>query len=93
VDEQSALKAAVAGGHARLVEILLQEGADPNSVGHEKRAALTIAVELGNVQITKLLLDKGAGINVLTSATDWNENGLLLHNRRSGKIRDGGASH
>ena len=40
-DDQIALKAAVAGGHARLVEILLQEGTNPNGVGHEKRAVLT----------------------------------------------------
>ena len=62
--EQSALKVAVSGGHARQVEILLEEGADPNGRGYRQHPALMLAVTLQNVQIAKLLLDKGTKIDV-----------------------------
>jgi ankyrin repeat protein len=50
-------------GDARIVEMLLQKGADVNAFhSSEKKTILTIAAENGNTEIVKLLLENGADV-------------------------------
>jgi ankyrin repeat protein len=62
-EERTALGVAAAFGHAGLVSMLLEHGADPNALalGSCGRPLLS-AAKLGNLSIAELLLSKGTGI-------------------------------
>lgn len=58
------LHMAVALGHAEMVKILLDAGADPNAKGGTaEHSPLHAAVQNGNVEIVALLLNAGADPN------------------------------
>lgn len=57
----NALQAAAFGGHAMMVLLVLEHGADINSQGHYG-TALRAAALRGHDTIIKLLLDRGANI-------------------------------
>ena len=52
----TALIAATVNGHAEIVRLFLELGADPNSVNHYGRAALMMGVSGNYLEITKDLL-------------------------------------
>lgn len=60
VDSMTALGAATQRGHLRIVQTLLQAGADTNAQDH---SSLVEAVQRGNIEILKCLLDAGADVN------------------------------
>ncbi|KAL5332362.1 ankyrin repeat-containing domain protein [Aspergillus crustosus] len=64
-DQLSPLDAAAAGGHVKLVEILLRNGADANKGGGAHGTPLRIATSEGHKDIINLLLDHGADVNAV----------------------------
>lgn len=62
-----ALTAAAILGHAEVVRILLDAGADPNAKDGNGRTALFPAVTTNYTEIVRLLLDKGADPNIRDS--------------------------
>ncbi|KAI9748141.1 MAG: hypothetical protein M4579_007306, partial [Chaenotheca gracillima] len=63
-----ALLLASTGGHEQIVRLLLELGADANSVdSHSDQTALQVASQWGHVQIVRLLLHHGADANAQTS--------------------------
>jgi ankyrin repeat protein len=62
--QSTALLEAVAGRHAHVVQILLENGALPDAVDARSRRPLALATNgRSNVAIIKLLLDHGARVN------------------------------
>ncbi|THY37309.1 hypothetical protein D6C98_10763, partial [Aureobasidium pullulans] len=59
----NALQAASAGGHDKIVQLLLDKGADVNAQGGYNGNALYAALAGGHDKIVQLLLDKGADVN------------------------------
>ena len=57
------LHAASLGGHEKIVQILLDKGADVNAQGGEYGNALQAASYEGRNQVVQMLLDKGADVN------------------------------
>ncbi|KAL8701797.1 MAG: hypothetical protein Q9201_004711 [Fulgogasparrea decipioides] len=57
------LHAASAGGHNKIVEMLLDKGADINAQGGEYGNALQAAITEGHDKVVQILLDKGADVN------------------------------
>ena len=53
-------------GHKKLVQFLLNRGADPNAVDYGDITPLHIAAEVGHFEITKILLKHGAKVNAET---------------------------
>ena len=53
---------AALGDHTsvEVMNILLTNGADPNSVDNEGGPVLNTAIESGNIEVVKLLIDRGA---------------------------------
>ncbi|HUT61814.1 MAG TPA: ankyrin repeat domain-containing protein [Phycisphaerae bacterium] len=85
--ERSALHFAVQGGHAALVELLLNHGADIEAKQEFSSDAdgvtpLLLAAGKGNVEIVKLLLSKGADLK----ATDNNGLTALSYAARKGNV-------
>ncbi|KAM7386074.1 hypothetical protein PAMA_008950 [Pampus argenteus] len=60
---QQALIAAASMGHAEVVELLLNHGADVNVVDQQGRTALMTAASEGHMTTTQLLLDHGASLD------------------------------
>lgn len=60
---QTALSAALAGGHFRLAELLLKYGADIDAPDKDGKTALLVAVAKGHSRLVKMLLDRGADIH------------------------------
>ena len=60
----NALQAASWRGHDKIVELLLEQGADVNAQGGYFGNALQAASWLGHKEIVQMLLDKGADINI-----------------------------
>ncbi|KAK1716964.1 ankyrin repeat-containing domain protein, partial [Colletotrichum lupini] len=63
VDFRSALQRAAAEGHEEIVQLLLNNGATPNSSDETHMPALYAASLLGSEEIVQLLLDAGADIH------------------------------
>ena len=64
----TALIWATYGGHRRIVELLLQKGANPNAANIEGRTSLFFAANKGNERIVKILLEVGADPSVQDKA-------------------------
>ena len=61
---ETALDFAVQNSHAKVVEALLRNGADINSIGKNGTTALIFAADKGDIEIVKILLKYGAETNV-----------------------------
>ena len=64
-DYGNTLHAASAGGHTRIVQILLEKGAEMNTENGEYGTALEAASAEGHIEIVQILLEKGAEVNVV----------------------------
>jgi hypothetical protein len=51
------------------VKVLLDRGADVNSIADEGITALWVASYHGHVEVVKLLLDRGANVNAIAAGT------------------------
>nr|BAE01031.1 unnamed protein product [Macaca fascicularis] len=67
-----ALHLAASQGHWKIVQILLEAGADPNATTLEETTPLFLAVENGQIDVLKLLLQHGANVNGSHSMCGWN---------------------
>ena len=59
----NALQAASGSGHKKIVQMLLDRGADVNSQGGHYDNALLVASTRGHEKIVQILLDRGADVN------------------------------
>lgn len=64
LDLRTALSTASAAGHAEVVKLLVQKGAEINAASDTSRSALLAAVANGNVAVASLLLRLGADVNL-----------------------------
>ncbi|XP_008978918.3 ankyrin repeat and SOCS box protein 3 isoform X1 [Callithrix jacchus] len=67
-----ALHLAASQGHWKIVQILLEAGADPNATTLEETTPLFLAVENGQIDVLRLLLRHGANVNGSHSMCGWN---------------------
>ncbi|XP_023388639.1 ankyrin repeat and SOCS box protein 3 isoform X2 [Pteropus medius] len=67
-----ALHLAASQGHWKVVQILLEAGADPNATTLEETTPLFLAVENGQIDVLRLLLRHGANVNGSHSMCEWN---------------------
>ncbi|XP_072793856.1 ankyrin repeat and SOCS box protein 3 isoform X1 [Vicugna pacos] len=67
-----ALHLAASQGHWKIVQILLEAGADPNATTLEETTPLFLAVENGQIDVLRLLLRYGANVNGSHSMCGWN---------------------
>ncbi|XP_036847283.1 ankyrin repeat and SOCS box protein 3 [Manis javanica] len=68
----SALHLAASQGHWKIIQILLEAGADPNATTLEETTPLFLAVESGHIDVLRLLLRHGANVNGSHSMCGWN---------------------
>ena len=71
VDMGMPLSAAVHGGSAKVVQLLLDADAEPNAVQDGRPTALQVAVQRGDSVIIDLLLTAGAAIDALASGEGY----------------------
>jgi ankyrin repeat protein len=62
-------------GHTKIIQLLLENGADINLTDYYNNSALMMATQSGHTEIVQLLLDKGADIN---RTNNRNENALIM---------------
>jgi cytohesin len=62
------LHAAATGGHAAVVQVLLDAGADPNAVQTGQWTALHAAAERGHAEVVALLLAAGGDRGALSAS-------------------------
>ncbi|XP_029088159.1 ankyrin repeat and SOCS box protein 3 isoform X1 [Monodon monoceros] len=67
-----ALHLAASQGHWKIIQILLEAGADPNATTLEETTPLFLAVENGQIDVLRLLLRYGANVNGSHSMCGWN---------------------
>ena len=67
----TALVAAASQGNEQVVKLLLDLGADVNTVGCRSGTALAAAASQGNEQIVNLLLGLGADINIVCDGSNY----------------------
>ncbi|XP_065785370.1 ankyrin repeat and SOCS box protein 3 isoform X1 [Muntiacus reevesi] len=67
-----ALHLAASQGHWKIIQILLEAGADPNATTLEETTPLFLAVENGQMDVLRLLLRYGANVNGSHSMCGWN---------------------
>ncbi|XP_049640760.1 ankyrin repeat and SOCS box protein 3 [Suncus etruscus] len=67
-----ALHLAASQGHWKVVQILLEAGADPNVTTSEETTPLFLAVGSGRIEVLKLLLEGGANVSGSHSLCGWN---------------------
>jgi uncharacterized protein len=60
----TALFAAAANGHTKLIQFLLYQGAQPDKADRRGQTALSAAAYGGHVEVVKVLLVSGANVNV-----------------------------
>lgn len=76
----NALQAASAGGHEKVVEILLKEGMDVNAQGGEYGNALQAASKGGHERVVQILLKEEADVNTQGNVLE----AASAHNKRLG---------
>lgn len=94
-DSDTALMAAIEGGHEAVVALLLERGAGPNRTGHRARLPLTAAYEAANLPIARRLLAAGARIPPPTAGRGTTLLGRAIAGRRGEWIellRENGAT-
>ena len=62
--QRTPLRIAADGGHAEVVKLLLERGADPNLPSKDGEPPLTDAAESGHLDVVNLLLEHGADPNI-----------------------------
>ncbi|KAM9053199.1 ankyrin repeat and SOCS box protein 3 isoform 1-T1 [Megaptera novaeangliae] len=67
-----ALHLAASQGHWKIIQILLEAGADPNATTLEETTPLFLAVENGQIDVVRLLLHYGADVTGSHSMCGWN---------------------
>ena len=71
----TAFHAAALRGHVKVMDILFQNGADPNKMDFVKITPLTSAAQVGNVEVIKYLLEHGVDPDIMDdrnkTAYDW----------------------
>ncbi|KAM9601689.1 ankyrin repeat and SOCS box protein 3 isoform 2-T3 [Trichechus inunguis] len=67
-----ALHLAASQGHWKIIQVLLEAGADPNATTLEETTPLFLAVENGQIDVLKLLIQHGANVNGSHSMCGWN---------------------
>jgi uncharacterized protein len=80
---RTALSAAAAKGHDKVVDALLKAGADTEA-GHDimGRAALSLAAEAGHGKVVRRLLAAKAGVDAVSSSGTTALHGALMYYRR-----------
>uniref|UniRef100_A0A2C9KSV2 Uncharacterized protein n=1 Tax=Biomphalaria glabrata TaxID=6526 RepID=A0A2C9KSV2_BIOGL len=64
-NENTALSEAANGGHAEAIKLLLENGADPNTIGQFRRTPLYRAAFAGHLEATYMLLENGADPRII----------------------------
>jgi ankyrin repeat protein len=54
---------AVYGGNSKIVEILIENGVDVNTLAKNKQSLLSIATKKGYYEVAKILIEHGANVN------------------------------
>jgi len=93
---QNALMWAAAGGHAQIVQLLIENGADINGVSHAGFTPLLFAARSGDIETSRLLIDAGADPdnatpehgNTLVIASAGGHEDLALHLLKMGANPD-----
>jgi ankyrin repeat protein len=75
-------------GHIKIVQLLLEKGADVNAQGKDSDTPLSWACDGSHIEIVQLLLEKGADINAQGEDSDTPLRSACLR----GDIRDGAAT-
>ena len=73
-NDNTPLSEAANGGHASTLRLLLERGADPNSIGNFKRTPLYRAAFSGHLEATQVLLEYGADPRIYASDGQTPEN-------------------
>ncbi|KAF2659986.1 ankyrin [Lophiostoma macrostomum CBS 122681] len=63
IEDKIPLSAAVQGGHASVVEMLLKKGADPNMFSKQSAVPILVAAAANDIEIARMLLEAGADPN------------------------------
>ena len=66
-EKETALHIAAWYGHADVVKVLIQNGADVNAVDDDKQTALHKAAEFNRIDVVKVLLENGAHVNIMST--------------------------
>ena len=68
-ESSTPLHLATSENHSEVTELLLERGADVNSINDSLGTLLHVAAEKGCLEVTKQLLEKGANISVIISVS------------------------
>src|SRR5262249_52733486 len=70
-----------ANGNAAMIKLLIDSGADPNTVDPTGETALMTAVKIGNLDAVKVLLDRGAKVD--TTDPTFQQTALMIATREN----------
>ncbi|XRB14766.1 hypothetical protein RI054_09g46060 [Pseudoscourfieldia marina] len=80
-DNKTALHMAAANGHASIVDVLVERGADVDVPNAEGSTALHWACVNGQAQVARKLVDAGASVAVLNKSSRTPLDEAIAHNR------------